>query len=449
MWLLGVVFGLLLAHGASGEPDLSHVLRRFVRHDGQRGARDARHVLLDVPGDVARTAAGCAALCLENSEFGCRALTFVAAPLPHCTLHRGEVVLQPATDAATAVYVVRPALRRPMDVVFAVIAGPHHSDRRLLPQLATWLANETAVVFVEAGEDASALQDRLDGEGFRVADGPASRTLVRRGAAAVYTRGASTVVLELCKPPVDPVRRSFNGAWKPLLIVQRLRQLFRGQAGNDDTPAMRADAAAMAQPSFYVVVDDDTFMVTPNLRHVLRATNARTPLYLGLLSRSSNARYMPGVRSLGTLLKLAMANRTYSNPTLFVQGGAGIVLNEAALMLVAAAAQSRLCVARCVQWAGDIRVGCCMDVLGIEPVHHDGFWPKDMAQAFAHGRDALSEHPVSFHEVRSPAQFHATYNATRVAADNETGLVHWGALRRAAHALIDGVAKGRYHLAVP
>ena len=226
----------------------------------------------------------------------------------------------------------------PIDILFGVLAGPQFLTTRLSWALSTWLYDVESVAFVE--------NQHVD----------ECRTVVKPFKA---DHGVRVTCMGITVQD-----SSINGAWKNLPMVDMLVTLFPNR-------------------SWYMIVDDDTYVIQQNLQMLLTRYNSpaqmATPIYLGIIFTS-------GV----------------SPMIYFIQGGAGILFNRMAGERFQGPYQNKTCRILCQQWAGDIRMGCCMKLAGVEPMGTNELW--SLSPMLAMGRDnrqLLSNFPVSFHQMRN------------------------------------------------
>ena len=284
---------------------------------------------------------------------GCAGCTFQpSGDFGRCWLLMSEAsvarVLNARLDpmyACWKLYDIMWRVREFQKVVYGLLAGPQFIATRLKVAAQTWLRNEHFVVYIE------------DGHVARAADAMAA---VRNTARASFRFD----VVGLSAPSDDRVR-SVNGAWKNLAIMQHLASHY------PDAP-------------WYVIADDDSFIITHNLHAMLRQyTYATIPYYLGAVFSSG---------------------MSPPNDVLFIQGGAGIVLNRAAakaILPLLNESRPSNCFAACQQWAGDIRLGCCFAQLNIAPVGEQGFSSQTIFESLVRdNRPGVSTFPISFHNMR-------------------------------------------------
>jgi hypothetical protein len=106
-----------------------------------------------------------------------------------------------------------------------------------------------------------------------------------------------------------------------------------------------------------------------------------------------------------------------TKPLPFPQGGAGIFLTSRAISKVSA--MRITCIDLCKQWAGDVRMGCCLRLAAIPIVHSDNLWSRTPFLAVgADKRHHISAYPVSFHQMREPKWVHHVWSWIAPIASN-------------------------------
>ena len=263
---------------------------------------------------------------------------------PQCWLKNAVGAVTQRTDGKYTTY-IRKSIE-PIPFLYAILAGPQFIDTRLTVAAQTWLRNEHFVVYIE------------DGHVARAAD---VMEAVRNTAGASFRCD----VVGLSAPSDDRVL-GVNGAWKNLAIMQHLASHY------PDTP-------------WYVIADDDSFIITHNLNILMQHyRDDSRPLYIGAVFESG---------------------MSPPNDVLFIQGGAGIVVNRAAakaILPLLNESRPSDCFAVCQQWAGDIRLGCCFARLKIPPLGEQrGFWSQTIFESLVRdNRPGVSTFPISFHNMR-------------------------------------------------
>lgn len=299
---------------------------------------------------------------------------------------------------------------------FAVLATSKHVRGRLVPALQTWLCDVDAVFLFEDDAESRAAVASLLGHGGGF---PSKVSFWGRGgnvgplqptAAPTSTKHNTTLsnlidgkclsgkhfVFEAA--PDDPTLRSYNGAWKNFPLVEHIHHL-------------------MPLKTWYLMVDDDSFVIQHNLNLVIHSTFERV------------------VSPLARAMMFGAIFRVGGTKELFVQGGAGILLTRAAVQFlrraVAPASAATLgpsnhsqvhqkphilregvpqCYEWCQQWAGDVRLGCCARMLGIAMKHDFTFWSEDVAVSVA-SRRQVSYFPTTLHQMKDGAVVRDTHAA--------------------------------------
>ena len=326
------------------------------------------------------TAEECLRMCVAMKE--CRSVVFLNGEMSRskCWLKRERHAnMVASTDASYTTYVRKPEYlpTEPGLVLYGVLAGPKYIRTRLSVAIRTWLRHEHFIVFIEEEYKRSAM---------------ALLENLRAGSNATLRR-----VVGLSTPPEDGLR-SLNGAWKNLAVMRHLAQHF---------PERR----------WFAVVDDDTFVVVRNLNFFLQHDlgDDTSPLYLGDVRESA----LPPPNSVP-----------------FVQGGAGIVMNQAAARAILPhlnESRHGNCFAVCrhpLACPGDIRLGCCFARAGVAPTAERGFWHQSVFEALGRdSRPAVSNYPITFHTMRRSQWV----DDLQAAIDgqlryNESGVITWGSL---------------------
>ncbi|KAJ3364172.1 hypothetical protein GGF32_002552 [Allomyces javanicus] len=122
---------------------------------------------------------------------------------------------------------------------------------------------------------------------------------------------------------------------------------WRGDA-NKFLPGLMAMHEAYPDAPWYIFVDDDSYLVMENLHFHLTKLDPQTPYYFG---QAFLAGPCPGGIS-------------YKDHIVFAHGGAGIVLSNAGMKVLAKHADQCM-VSYKTCWAGDVRVGHCMRDAGL------------------------------------------------------------------------------------
>ena len=298
---------------------------------------------------------------------------------PQCWLKNAVGAVSPRTDGKYTTY-IRKSIE-PIPFLYAILAGPQFIDTRLTVAAQTWLRNEHFVVYIED-----------------VHVGPVADAM-----AAVRNAGRTSFHYEVfgLLAPSDERVLGVNGAWKHLAIMQHLASHY------PDTP-------------WYVIADDDSFIITHNLNIMMQHyRDDSRPLYLGAVV---GVGVPPG-------------------NVLFIQGGAGIVVNRAAakaILPLLSESHPSNCFAACQQWTGDMRLGCCFAQLKIPPLGEQGFSPQTVFESVRNDyHPKTSAFPISFHSMRSAewvTDLQSVIDATLVGMNVTYGAsprcVSWDALRK-------------------
>ena len=193
--------------------------------------------------------------------------------------------------------------------------------------------------------------------------------------------------------PSDASTKSINGAWKNLPIVKDLYMRY-------------------PQADWYVIVDDDSYIIQTNLRRVLGSLNNNNnqPLYVGIAFWSSAAK----------------------DAFKFIQGGGSICMNRHAVRRISP--HIRGCIKRHAHhWAGDIRLGACFAEYSVAPTSHHAFWSQDVFLSMGRDKRWLeTSFPASFHMMRDSSWVYALYHAElfALATNKENKVVDWPTLRQ-------------------
>ena len=185
----------------------------------------------------------CLRMCIASKL--CRAVVYLdrSPNGPQCWPKNSVGAITPRKDGKYTTYVRELQSVVPIPFLYAILAGPQFIDTRLKVAAQTWLRNEHFVVYIE------------DGHVGPVAD----------AMAAVRNAGRTSFHYEVVglSAPSDDRVRSVNGAWKNLAIMQHL-------------------ASHYPDPPWYVIADDDSFIITHNLNILMQHYRENsTPLYLG------------------------------------------------------------------------------------------------------------------------------------------------------------------------
>ena len=175
------------------------------------------------------------------------------------------------------------------------------------------------------------------------------------------------------------------------------------------------DGGAADKPAWFVIVDDDTFILSANAALHMRAANRHIdrPVYLG-----------------HHVLKCADC-RTKSKRFWFVYGGNGIFMNAAALERVTRPGHLATCAAKYTVGAGDERLGACFRdaKVSVTPVEGGSEGPLSSMAERPDLFVAPSLFPFAFHRMTRPALTQALWTFVTVRAPPD-GFVSWAALAR-------------------
>lgn len=235
--------------------------------------------------------------------------------------------------------------------LFGVLAGWKYRSERLIPALSTWLCKSSAVVLLEDG---------LDSKEF---------VATTRSALPSACQGNKSFLF--LPEPSNASVRSFNGAWKNLPLVRHMALHFGGAY------------------DWFAIVDDDSFVIQPNLNF--------------LLEHVVEAKFNPHVDA------VAVGAIFTDGSTGFIQGGAGIFLSRAALHNMMEV--YRTCAELCMQWAGDIRMGCCYPRAGVRMHSMPTFSSMDVFHQLKHAGDGHVFFST-FHQIRESSYILAAHTAT-------------------------------------
>jgi hypothetical protein len=244
-------------------------------------------------------------------------------------------------------------------VVFGVLAGGKHVDSRLVVALETWLSRVRSVCFVE---EENALF---------------AKTAVK----PFIDAGVQTKVV-----PLKVLDDSWNGAWKNLPIVRYLIQHFPPRKLRTDSTPNPGPVDTAYETDWYVVVDDDSYVIQHNLYLFLQRLSLTPlrPFYGGWVFTTPAEPPRIGLT--------------------LVHGGGGIIFNAAAAIAITPQLlQSTRCDLGCQEVAGDQRLACCFlnGSLPVPAEHFEEFSTISVFQTLSvDRRDRLSLYPISFHNMR-------------------------------------------------
>jgi hypothetical protein len=286
---------------------------------------------------------------------------------------------------------------------FAVITSVVHLHTRLLPALQSWLCHVDAVMLMEDDALSRAAVRDLTAAELGGGDSAVSRSnetptsFWGSSAASAISRSSLHPKCLIGKhfvfesPPEDGKVRSYNGAWKNFPLITHVYQ-------------------KLPLKSWYMMVDDDSFVILHNLNVLIHSVFER------VVSPQNRAMMFGAIFRVG------------GTKELFVQGGAGILMTRAAVQLLRRAVLQPLisphssgngtdrghgadatkregipqCFDWCQQWAGDVRLGCCARMLGVAMKHDFTFWSEDAATSIATRRQ-YAYFPTTMHQMKEPA----------------------------------------------
>jgi hypothetical protein len=386
---------------------------------------------------------------LVDARESCRLLAPTASsfPMPIAFLWREDV-----HGAVSAGHLSAHGLRHRMgkslhevaavarSVVFLILSSPENLEERMRAAWRTWLAAASNVaVFVESRHRSGSEVE--------------NQTLnFVRGRSRVSPRRQMEIYVQLPEPSNLRVRH-INGAWKPLAILQ-----FMFAAHNDT--ALRS---VFAGSDWFVMADDDTYIVTHNL-------------YVFLLSRAKGegAERIEEAVMVGERFSFASMGKKVE----YLQGGAGVLLSRTAMyhpnlqamfgpddFVAERNCSSRFIVLRAepsdtltinVQWqtmsltavchsdavveeagtlwpAGDMRLAWVAHEahrrgegrgLPLRVEHGAGFWHRSVQLALGlDRRGERSAYPISFHRARNNQQIDELHEAVTKALELQQRLL--------------------------
>ncbi|CUG87073.1 membrane-associated protein, putative [Bodo saltans] len=335
-------------------------------------------------------------------------------------------------------------------ILYGVLSEHHYVTSRMIPVLKTWLRDEDVVVLLvesnERGvheESERLLKPYLQGlrvtpstvrevaylrrntlrdlqrpadmnpREFEALRAPVQLPLPERKRRVLITsaeqmrhdkllRSLNVPVLQT-KKAKEQLEARINAVMDRRSMIQR-RQLDQGEfrLGDDsgawkDLPGIELIYTRFKNFSYYMMIDDDAYIIQHNLRILLNSFYIRhshpwrTSLYTGVLS----VWYQPIDTSRATM-------------TPFIQGGAGILMTNKAVSRVFPLVNR--CRFACDYLPhGDVRLGCCMKkVVGISPTYETTFWHMHIYRAQGRdGRPYRSMFPVSFHRMKNESMMNA------------------------------------------
>jgi hypothetical protein len=281
-------------------------------------------------------------------------------------------------------------------IAVGMLSAPQYLQNRAAAALGTWLCNMSVVVLLEHQR------------------GVVTQFLQMLDALPAKCRA------EKVAKYMHPVDGSRNGAWKNLPLTQHLLDVF-------------------PRRSWYMIVDDDTFMFHQNLNIELTSLhNPNAPLAVGMVCPQqvcATREIQPTTKVRGRKATVEYKSTLVSDKNkawlLAPQGGAGFVLSHAAIVLIRNSIPK--CSRRCKMNGGDTRIGCCMHLLRIPLVPSENFWCRSPFLAVAaDGRGNVSAFPVSFHMMRRVQWVYDLYNWSQGVLAHLTELCRSTAGRREA-----------------
>lgn len=160
-------------------------------------------------------------------------------------------------------------------------------------------------------------------------------------------------------------------------------------------PGFRVLYEKFPDAEWYIMIDDDTYVLMDNLKEALDNLDPMVPHYLGAVTGFIGC---DGVRS-------------WSNTAVFAHGGSGIVVSRGALLKMLPIVDT--CIEKYKScWAGDIRLGLCLRDVGV-PVKNAGFFSSDPPNSKFNFTYPCST-PRTFHHLL-PDQMQKLYELEQVA----------------------------------
>jgi hypothetical protein len=257
------------------------------------------------------------------------------------------------------------AAGRRLRLAIAILSAENLIESRLIPLLETSLRDEHCFVLLQRGKA-----------------GVAAAAARVAAYAAETGRNVSVIQLE----PLADMRMSLRNAWT-------------------DLPGLRELHGRVPGAEWYGIVDDDTYLFTAGVRHLLGNYSARMaePLYVG-----DTLRWGEGG-----------SKRSKRIPVSFACGGGGFFMNAATVRKALPFIDR--CVVKHMHPAGDVRLGACLTVdVGIPLIRRREFVKDTPFRAVGELRlPNQFEAPVSFHRLRRPSHY---VTMRRI----ETRLGRWG-----------------------
>uniref|UniRef100_A0A7S1PYS1 N-acetylgalactosaminide beta-1,3-galactosyltransferase n=1 Tax=Neobodo designis TaxID=312471 RepID=A0A7S1PYS1_NEODS len=262
---------------------------------------------------------------------------------------------------------------RALRMVYGILGSPKTLEKRVLPQLLTSLRNEEAVVFIERNDSVPAQRQAFERTQEFLKEHPELR--------------AHAVLLD----PIPSMVSSLRNAWMDLPVLKHLHDNFPGR-------------------DWYAIVDDDTYALTANVRHLLATYDAASPLIVAETIRWGELGGFRLVRMRDGSKKFIQS--TKRQPHTFPCGGSGIYMSAAATKALREVVDR--CIAKHFHPAGDVRLGACVasDAKTVTLVRRREF-VKDMVLR-AVGELELHHYfafPAAFHRARDARLFYALHQA--------------------------------------
>ncbi|KAJ3295495.1 hypothetical protein HDU79_009008 [Rhizoclosmatium sp. JEL0117] len=153
---------------------------------------------------------------------------------------------------------------------------------------------------------------------------------------------------------------------------------------------------------WYLMIDDDTYVVMDNLAQYLEAKNPNEPHFIG---RNNYFKGCDGVTQFHTGPGAGTAEHPY-----IAQGGSGIIISRGAMKKMTKGLNQ--CIIKYQNcWAGDIRTALCLRDNGVVVSWGDGFYENPPLDEIRFPDDPCSL-PNTFHHVL-PSQMQTLYEVER------------------------------------
>ncbi|KAJ3034865.1 hypothetical protein HK097_004371, partial [Rhizophlyctis rosea] len=148
-------------------------------------------------------------------------------------------------------------------------------------------------------------------------------------------------------------------------------------------PGFRVLGERFPDAEWYFMVDDDTYLVLPNLLPYLSNLDPTLPHYIG------SPNFFTGCDNV----------RKMGEGPLFAQGGSGILLSRAALKILTNPTHIQTCIEKYKScWAGDVRVALCLRDAGVMLTREYGFNGDPPGRNFRWHKNACGK-PLGFHHL--------------------------------------------------